>query len=88
MGDVNHHAEAVHFADDLFAEGGEAVGGVWDAGSVDVAGGVRPAVGVGPGEGHVACAEAMVFAEQVERVFDGVAAFDAEQDGEFTLAAG
>ncbi len=69
-------------ATDLAAEVGEAVV-VGDVGVVDVAGGVGPVVGVGPGEGHVADAETMVDAEKSERVFDGVAAFDAEEDGEF-----
>ncbi len=87
VGDVDHHAEAVHLGDDLFAEGGEAVV-VGDGGIVDVAGGVGPVVGVGPGEGHVADAEAVVVAEEGEGVLDGVAAFDAHEDGEFSLAVG
>ena len=79
VGDVDHHAEAVHLFNDLFAEGGEAV--VAENGwVVDVAGGVGPVVGVGPGEGHVACAEAVIVPEASERVLDGVAAFDADED--------
>ena len=84
VGDVDDHAEAVHLGDDLFAEGGEAVV-VGDGGVVDVAGGVGPVVGVGPGEGHVTDAEAVVVAEEAEGVLDGVAAFDAHEDGEFSL---
>ena len=86
VGDVDHHAEAVHLADDVVAEGGEAVV-VGDGGVVEVAGGVGPVVGVGPGEGHVADAEAVVEAEEAEGVLDGVAAFDADEDGEAVPAA-
>ena len=45
-----------------------------------------PAIGVGPGEGHVADAEFVVGAQEAERVFDGVAAFDAHEHGAFVLA--
>ena len=61
---------------------------VVDPGVVLVAGGVGPVVGVGPGEGHVADAEAVVVAEECEGVLDGVAAFDAHEDGELALAVG
>jgi len=57
-------------------------------GIVDVAGGVGPVVGVGPGEGHVADPELVVEAEECKRILDGVAAFDAEENGEFILSAG
>ena len=85
VGDVDHHAKSVHLLHDLFAEGGEAVV-VVDFFVFDVAGGVGPVVGVGPGEGHVTDAEAVVVAEKTERVFDGVAAFDAHEDAEFSGA--
>ena len=86
--DVDHHAEAIHLVDDVFAEVGEAILGVLDVGIVDVAGGVGPVVGVGPGEGHVADAEAVVVAQEAERIFDGVAAFDAHERGELVFAMG
>ena len=81
--DIDHHAEAVHLLNDLFAEGCESVV-VGDGGVVDVAGGVGPVVGVGPGEGHVADAETVVVAQEAEVVLDGVAALDAHQDGELS----
>ena len=87
VGDVDHHAEAVHFADDVFAEGGEAVV-VGDFGVVDVALGVGPVVGVEVGEGHVADAEGVILAEEAEGVFDGVAALDAHEGGDLALGAG
>jgi hypothetical protein len=43
VGDVDHHAEAVHLVDDVFAELGEALFGVGDGLVVDVAGAVGPA---------------------------------------------
>ena len=87
VGDVDHHAEAIHLLHDLFAEGRESVV-VVDSFVFEVAGGVGPVVGVGPGEGHVTDAEAVVVAEEAEGVFDGVAAFDAHEDGEFPGFAG
>ena len=78
VGDVDHHAEGVHFADDVAAEGGEAVVAPGVSGPEDVG----QVVGVGPGEGHVTDAEAVEVAEAVERIFNGVAAFDAEEEGE------
>ena len=48
VGDVDHHAQAVHLVHDLFAERGEAVV-VMDSCVVEVARGVGPVVGVGPG---------------------------------------
>ncbi len=89
VGDVDHHAEAVHLGDDLAAEGGEAGrdGGVWGW-VAEVAGGFGPVVGVGPGEGHVADAEGVVDAEEGEGVLDGVAAFDAHEDGELSGGVG
>ncbi len=41
-----------------------------------------------PGEGHVADAEAMVGAEQGEGIGDGMAAFQAQEDGEAAFGAG
>jgi len=87
VGDVDHHAEAVHLADDVFAEGGEAVV-VVDFGVVDVALGVGPVVGVEVGEGHVADAEGVVIAEEAEGVFDGVPAFDAHEGGDAAVDVG
>ena len=87
VGDVDHHAEAVHLADDILAEGGEAVV-VGTLGSVDVALGVGPAVGVEVGEGHVADAEGVVVAQEAKGVLDGVAAFDAHEGGDLVFAVG
>ena len=42
-----------------------------------IAGGFGPVVGVGPGERHIADAQRVVATQEVERVLDGVAAFDA-----------
>ena len=83
VGDVDEHAEAVHFEDDFAAEGGEAVGGFWLVG-----GGVGPGEAVGVSEGHVADAELVVSAEESEGVLDGMAAFDADEAGDFVGFAG
>ena len=56
------------------------------AGIVQIAGGVGPVVGVGPGQRHVADAEGVVVAQQGKRVLNGVAALDAHKNGE--LAGG
>ena len=87
VADVDHHAETVHLADDGAAEESEAVV-VGDGGVVEVAGAVGPLVGVGPGEGHVADAEAVVKAEEAEIGFDGVAALDADECGENAVGVG
>ena len=47
-----------------------------------------PVVGVRPGEGHGADAEAVVSAEEWEGVLDGVAAFDGEKGGEPSCGLG
>src|SRR5262249_42455676 len=82
VGDVDHHAEAVHFANDVFAEIGEAVvfGGM--------AGGIGPGGGGGVGEGDVADAEGVVGAEHGEVGIDGVAAFEAHEHGDAAAFAG
>ncbi len=71
----------------LFAEISKAVV-MLNLGIVDVAGGVRPLVGIRPGKRHVAHAETVVIAQQVHVVLNGVAAFDAHQSGEFVLFVG
>ena len=81
--DVHHHAQAVHLADHLLAEIRQPVV-VLDLGVVDVARGIRPIVGVGVRERHVAHAQIVVIAQQPEAVFDGVAAFDPHQRGDFS----
>ena len=88
MRDVHHHAQAVHLVDHVFAELGEALFGVRDGCVVDVAGAVGPAVGVGPGERHVAHAEGVVLAQQRDGIFDGVAALDPHQRGKLVFAVG
>ena len=45
-------------------------------------------VGVRPGQRHVADAEGVVLAQQGERVFDGVAAFDSHERGDLVFAVG
>jgi len=87
VGDVDHHAEAVHLVDDVFAEGGEAVV-VVDFGVVDVALRIGPVVGVEVGKGHVADAERVEIAEEAEGVFDSVPAFDAHQGGDPAVVVG
>ena len=87
VGYVDHHAETVHFVDDVPAEGGEAVV-MSDFWIVNVALGVGPVVGVEVGQGHVADAEIVVVAEKAKGVFDGVAAFDAHEGGDFVLVVG
>ena len=86
VGDVDHHAQAIHLIDNIFAEFGEALFGVGHGLVVDVAGAVGPTVGVGPGEGHVADAEGIVLAQQGNRVFDGVTALNAHEHCEFVRA--
>ena len=82
VGDVDHHAEAIHFGDDLLAEGAEAVvGGL-------VGGGVGPFAVAAVGERHVADAVGGKFSQDAEVAVDHVAAFDGEQDGDFLLRAG
>ena len=56
VGDVHHHAQAVHFQDHLLAEIGQAIV-MFDFGVGDIAGGIRPFVSVGPSECHVAHTE-------------------------------
>ena len=55
---------------------------------VEIARTVGPFVGVGPGEGHVADAEAVVEAQEAEVGFYGVAAFDADERGEDAVNVG
>ena len=88
VGDVDHHAEAVHLVDNVFSEFGEAFLGVGNGGVFYVAGAVGPVVGVGPGEGHVANAECIVLAQEANRVLDGVATFDSHEGGELMVAVG
>ena len=51
-------------------------------------GGIGPFVGVRPGERHVAHAQAVVVAQQVDIVLDRVPALDPHQRGEFVLLVG
>ena len=78
MRNIHHHAHAVHFEHHLLAEIGEPVV-VRDFGIVDVAGRVGPLVGIRPAQGHVANAQPVVVAEQMNVIFDRVAAFDSHQ---------
>ncbi len=88
VGDIDHHAQAVHFINYVFAELGQAFLGVGDGGVSDVAGAVGPVVGVGPGEGHVADAERVILAQEGERIFDGVATFDPHECCKFVISMG
>ncbi len=80
--DVDHHAEAVHFQDDLFAEISEAVV------RRRVGGGIGPLGVAHVREGHVANAESSVGAKHGEVVVDHVATFDAHKRGDFALLLG
>jgi len=51
-----------------------------------IAGGVGPVVGVGVSESHVARAEAVEGAEDLDGVLDGVAPLDADEDGAMAAA--
>jgi len=82
VGDVHDDAETVHFADDILAEGGEAV--VFGLGG----GGIGPLVVLHVGEGHVTDAESGEGAEDGEIVAHHVATFDTDEGGDFVLGAG
>jgi hypothetical protein len=64
VGDVDHHAEAVHLVDNVFAEFGEAFFGMRDGLVGVVAGAVGPVERVRPCERHVADAERVILAQQ------------------------
>ncbi len=78
VGDVDEHAEAIHFEDYFAAESGEAVGGFGFVG-----GSVGPGEAVGVREGHVANAEFVIHAKEREGILDGMAAFDSDEAGDF-----
>ena len=78
MGDVDHHAQAVHLKNNLLAEIGESVV-VLNLGIVEIAGGIGPFVGIRPGEGHVAHTKAVEIAQEMNIVLDGMSALDAQQ---------
>ena len=84
VGYVDHHSQAVHFKDNLFAKISETVM-VLDSWIGDVARGVGPFIGVGPTQSHVAHAQAVVVTQQVHVIFDGVSAFDSHERGQFFL---
>ena len=88
MRDIDHHAEAVHLVDHVFAELGQPLLGVGDGRVVDVSGAVGPAIGIGPGERHVTHAERIVLPQQCERVLNGVPALNAHERGKLVLAVG
>ncbi len=80
--DVDEDALAIHFADDVFAEVGEAVvRGL-------VGGRVGPLVIFEMRESHVAHAERGVDTDEANVVANHVAAFDAHEDGDFFLGVG
>ena len=72
MGDVDHHAKAVHLSDHLSPEVGEAV-----VPSL-VQYSVGPVVGVVPSQGHIADSQLVKLAQHSQVVFDGVAALDTQ----------
>ena len=74
--DVDHHAEAIHLANDFFAERREA------AAARDVGPRIGPVERVGVGERHVAGAQLVKLAQDGDRVFDRVAPFHADQRGD------
>ena len=85
---IDHHAEAIHLVHDIFAELAQAFFRVWDVRVIDITGAVGPAVGVGPCECHVSHAEGVVLPQQPQRIFNGVAALDAHEYGQFVFAVG
>jgi hypothetical protein len=92
VGDVHHHADAVHLPHHHPAEVVQAVVHAVrlrvEAGSEEVARGVGPVVGVGVGERHVADAETVEVPQRSQRVLDGVPALDAHEDRDLTVALG
>ena len=78
MRNIHHHAQAIHFEHYLLAEVGQPVV-MLDFGIVDISGGVRPFIGIGPAQGHVADTEAIVVAEEVHVVLNGVPALNTHQ---------
>jgi len=80
--DVHDDAEAIHFADDILAEIGEAV--VLGL----VRGGIGPIGVAGVGEGHVANTEGGEGTKDGEIIAHHVAAFNADEGGDFVLGVG
>jgi len=82
VGNIDEHAEPVHFTNHFPAKFGEAVvPREWfDESAQSVGGVVR--------ERHVTHAAREEVAQNIEIVVDGVTAFDAHQDGDFPLHAG
>ena len=84
VGEIDHHAEAVHFGDDLAAEGGESV-------VVEIAGGfARVRVGelavAVVSEREVAAAAFVELFDAFEVEAEGVAVFDADDGDAFAFA--
>src|SRR6478609_8303434 len=77
-------AQPIHLADHVFVEVAHAVV-VLDVGVLNVAGGISPLICVGPRKSHVADAQAVKVAQQARVIFNGMAAFNAHQRGEFML---
>ena len=73
MRDVHQHPQLIHTTDDLFAESAQAAG----TGGIHRRSG--PVIAVVPGERHVAHAPRVERVELLERVLDGVPAFDTHQ---------
>ena len=88
VGNVHHHAQAVHLVHHIFAEVAQTVFGVRNLGIIDITRRIGPTVGVAPGERHVAHAEPVIVAQQAQAVFDGMAALDPHQRRQLMLAMG
>ena len=82
--DVDHHAQPVHLAHHVLAERRQAIV-MHHLGVVEVALRVGPVVGIEVGERHIADAERIVVAQQAQRVFNRVAAFDPHQRRDLVL---
>ena len=82
MRDIDDHPDAVHLGDDFLAERGKSVVGL-----VGIARGIGPVVAVVVGKRHIPDAERIKVAQQAGAVFDGMAAFNAEQGGDLVFAA-
>src|ERR1700738_924344 len=82
VGNVHHHAEAVHFADDLFAEIAEPVVNRF------VGGGVGPLHIAAVRQRHVTHAQCDIVPENAEIARNHVAALDAEQSSDLAFLTG
>ena len=79
VGDIHHHAQAVHFANHVFAEGCQPIVRRL------IGGRVGPLVVYAMGQGHVAHAQRSEGAQHAQVAGDHVTAFHAHERGNFAL---